>query len=117
MTRYAAATVARRIAQENDMPTTHTIVVDEDCSGIGRIAWAVMAPLGAEITLDTGASTSGFQRLDIDWNTTGSPVTGITKWAALATFSIDDPPEEVTLVVNTNTDVATAFLPLGIGPL
>jgi hypothetical protein len=98
------------------MPTTHTIVDNEDCSGLARAAWAVMAPLGTDISLDTGASTTGFARLDIDWNTTGNPITGIKKWAALATFSINT-PDDVTLVVNTDADVDTAFLPLGIGPL
>lgn len=98
------------------MPTTHVIADNEDFNGWARAAWAVVAPLGTEISLDTGASTSGFARLDIDWNTTGSPVTGIKKWAALATFSMDT-PGDVTLVVNTNADVDIAFLPLGIGPL
>ncbi len=82
----------------------HTICENEDMTGLARRAYAVAAAGGPDLTIDSGSS-AGWTRIDQDSNITGNPVSGIKKWATIATFKIDTPGDDVTLIIEGPAEV------------
>jgi hypothetical protein len=92
-----------------------TICQNEDMSGQSRRAYSVLAAGSSPISINE-ASSPGWSEVDEDHNTSGNPVSGTKKWCTVATYRIDSPGDDVTLIVDC-ADEGAVVRDLGQGSL